>query len=252
MFQVLMASQPVRTGWLSSTAFSTVTHGALITAALMTTGRVASSVRETRDVDVQHITYVIPRALKVIPIPRVATESPKATERAAKNDEQPAVPDFAAAQDAIDRAIEVPDVVEPDLSAMMSDWLAKPDALSTPGPNLAETVIARTGVVRPADGLYTSETVEVGVEPKRGNPLPRYPSVLRDMGVEGSFTVHFVVDSTGQVPDDKIDFPKSMHRLFADAVRTALRRSSYLPARVAGQPVAQLVTQEFRFVIRQR
>ncbi len=79
---------------------------------------------------------------------------------------------------------------------MIPDWPAVNLTLSTPGPNLAETVIARTGVVRPADGLYTSETVEVGVEPKRGNPLPRYPSVLRDMGVEGSFTVHFVVDST--------------------------------------------------------
>ncbi len=111
-------SLPVQAGWSRYWCLAMAAHGALITAALMTTGRVASSVRETRDVDVQHITYVIPRALKVIPIPRVATESPKATERAAKKDEQPAVPDFAAAQDAIDRAIEVPDVLssESDLA----------------------------------------------------------------------------------------------------------------------------------------
>jgi TonB family protein len=89
----------------------------------------------------------------------------------------------------------------------------------------------------------------VSVAPKRGNPLPRYPSSLRDMGVEGAFVVRFVVDSTGRVPDDKINFPNSMHRLFADAVRNALRRSRYTPARVGGQPVTELVVQEFRFQI---
>jgi TonB family protein len=246
-----MASQPVRTGWLSSTALSTVTHGALITAALMTTGSVAISAHETRETAVQRIAYVVPRAPEVTAIPRTAPESPNATERAAKKNARPTVPDFAAMQDAIDQAIDVPDIqVHADLTAMMMEWLTKPDALSTPTPTVAEILMARSALVRPGDGVYDNESVEVGVAPKRGNPLPRYPSALQDMGIEGSFVVQFVVDSTGKVADDKINFPHTMHRLFADAVRAALRRSHYSPARVGGQPVAQLVSQEFRFEVR--
>jgi TonB family protein len=252
MFQVLMASQPVRTGWLSSTAFSTVTHGTLIAAALMSTGKIASSVHEARETMIQRVTYVLPRAPEVKAIPRNAIVSTTAKEPAAKK-EVPSVPDFAGIQDAIDKTIEVPNIeVDLDLSSMLAEWLTKPDALSTPGPDIAEILMARGALIRPENGLYTSDNVEVSVAPKSGNPLPRYPTALRDMGVEGSFVVHFVVDSTGKVPDDKIDFPSSMHRLFADAVRTALRRSRYFPARIGGQPVAQLVAQEFRFEVRDR
>jgi TonB family protein len=228
-------------------------HGTLITAALMATGKVVTSVHETRETAIERIAYIIPRAPDVTAIPRNAVESKTATEHAAKQVEKPAVPDFAAVQDAIDQAIEVPDVqIEPDLSSMMAEWLAKPDALSTPGPDLVEMLMSRAALARPDDGLYTNDNVEVGVAPKSGNPTPRYPSVLRDLGVEGAFVVRFIVDSTGKVSDDKIDFPSTMHRLFADAVRTALRRSRYFPARVGGQAVAELVSQEFRFEIRQR
>ena len=251
MFRVLMASQPGRSGWLSSTTFSTVAHGALITAAVFTTGGVTISAHETRATAIERVAYVVPRASEVAAVPRNAPTPPNGPPHAAANTAKIEVPDFAAVRDIIDRAIEAPTIdLVPDLTPMMTLWLTRPDALSTQGPSLSEQLIARAALARPENGIYDDANVEVGVAPKRGNPTPRYPAVLRDMGVEGSFVVRFVIDSTGTVPDEQITFPSSMHRLFADAVRAALHRSRYIPARVGGHPVAQLVAQEFRFEVR--
>ena len=64
MLRVLMASQPVRAGWVASTTFSTVTHGALIAIAVATTNHVASAVRESRAAEpLERITYVEPARL---------------------------------------------------------------------------------------------------------------------------------------------------------------------------------------------
>jgi TonB family protein len=252
MFRLLVASQPVRSGWLGSTTLSAVAHGTLITAALMTTGRVATPVRELREAVTERVTYVVPRRIAVRTSPVPAPVKHAAT-TAAKKKKEPPLPDVAAIQAEIDQSLKDLDVpFDPDLTAMTLDWLAKPDALSIRGPTTTEVVMERTALTRPQDGIYSMENVEVSVEPKRGNPLPRYPSVLQDMGIEGSFIVRFIVDSTGKVPNDKISFPSSMHRLFADAVRVALQRSRYLPARVGGQPVTEQVTQEFRFEMRKR
>jgi TonB family protein len=252
MFHVLVASQPVRTGWVSSTMFSSVTHGALIAAALASTGRVPTAVHETRAAVAEPIVYVQPRARPPRIAFRTADESPDPGAEAEK-ETAPTLPDFSALNDLIDQSLSTPDVAsEPDLNPMMMAWLTQPDALSTRGASSTELVMARTALERPPNGVYSSDMVEVSVAPKRGNPLPRYPSALREMGIEGSFVVRFVVDSTGKVPDDKIDFPSSMHRLFADAVRTALHRSRYAPALVGGRPVTELVVQEFRFVMRKR
>ena len=60
----------------------------------------------------------------------------------------------------------------------------------------------------------------------------------------------FVVDSTGRVDGSTLEVPKSVHRLFADAVRYTLSRSRYLPATLGGRPVRQLVAQEFVFRMR--
>jgi TonB family protein len=237
---------------MGSTAFSTVTHGALIAAALSSTGHVATAVHETRAAVAEPIVYVQPRARQ----PRIAfRRAGELPDPGAKSEKEtaPKLPDLGALNDAIDQALSTPEVaLEPDLNPMMMAWLTQPDALSTRGTSSTELVMARTALERPPSGIYSPDMVEVSVAPKRGNPLPRYPTALRDMGIEGAFVVRFVVDSTGRVPDDKIDFPSTMHQLFADAVRTALHHSRYVPALVGGRPVTELVVQEFRFVMRKR
>jgi TonB family protein len=73
--------------------------------------------------------------------------------------------------------------------------------------------------------------------------------MLQRQGVEGSFVVEFVVDSTGRVDEKTMTFPSTAHPMFLRAVRDALLHSRYFPAELAGMRVRQLVQQQFSFVI---
>lgn len=250
MLKVLISSSPARGGWLGSTAFSTVTHGALIALAVAGTTRTATQVQEERGVEPERITYVATRLLSTRDT-RPASESKPAPPRPT-----PAtVPNIAALQMQVEdqlTSVRIPDIAAADLTAVTDAWLAAADSLTTVGSDVTAKLLEQMAFRPPRDGIYTEDIVERSVQPRHGNPKPRYPSALQQMAIEGDFVVKFVVDSTGSVEDDKIEFPSSMHRLFADAVRSALRRSRYFPATFAGHTVPQLVVQEFRFTMSRR
>jgi len=250
MLRTLIGSQPVHEGWFGGTAVSTVTHGALIALAVVSTTHNGTSVQERRAyAPVEHITYVDPtRFMTPPPATRAATA---ARAKPAK----PAQPDLWATNASVELAlssVRVPEAAAPDLTSVTDAWIGAADSLSTLGSDIASKLLASAVVHPPENGIYTEDMVERGVKPLRGNPTPRYPSMLQDMGIEGDFVVKFVVDTTGAVVADKIEFPSSMHRLFADAVRRALRASRYFPATFGGQVVPQLVVQEFRFTMGRR
>jgi TonB family protein len=96
---------------------------------------------------------------------------------------------------------------------------------------------------------YGADVVEKIAWPEKGNPKPRYPDVLQRQGVEGSFVVEFVVDSTGKVDEKTLNFPSSTHPMFLRAVRDALLHSRFFPAELGGTHVRQLVQQQFSFVL---
>lgn len=252
MLRVLIGSQPVRAGWWAGTTVSTATHGALIALAVVASTTPTSQVEETRAAQPERVTYVA-----TLPAPQPAASQPEVSAAGARGKPSApnvpadiAPPELSVSLNAVADAIDMPDIAAPDLTAVTGEWLAESDSLARAAsstPSVADLVMAKAGMTAPTDGVYSEEMVERSVEPRRGNPKPRYPSVLQDMGVGGDFVVKFVVDSTGTVKDDDIEFPESMHRLFVDAVRSALRRSRYLPAMFAGRRVPQLVEQEFRF-----
>jgi TonB family protein len=258
MLRVLLASRPIRSNWAVSTTFSTITHGALIAVAVVTTDRVPTSVREERAAErYERITFIEPARLEEARRKDREAERVKRAEREAAKRAAAAAEREARALDALravaNQLVEVPDLVAaPDLTAVTDAWRTAPDGLPAPTAPLAATINAKSGFVGPTNGIYEAEMVERAVQPRPGNPKPRYPSALVSAGVEGSFVVRFVVDTTGGVPEDKIEFPSTMHRLFVSAVRTALLKSHYMPAMLAGHVVSQQVVQEFRFEIRQR
>ena len=94
---------------------------------------------------------------------------------------------------------------------------------------------------------YEEHVVERAVFSRLGNPKPDYPDDLRRRGVEASFMVQFVVDSSGRVDKNAIDFLEQAQRPFLDAVRRSLLRSRYYPAELDGRKVRQLVRQKFIF-----
>lgn len=91
--------------------------------------------------------------------------------------------------------------------------------------------------------------VEKVVVPRRGNPAPRYPEMLRRAGVEGSVTARFVVDTLGMVEPASVQIVQASHALFEQAVREAIRRMRFVPAELQGRRVRQLVEQGYGFTI---
>jgi hypothetical protein len=100
-----------------------------------------------------------------------------------------------------------------------------------------------------ANGAYEADVVERQVWPRRGNPIPVYPPPLVRQGLEASYFVSFIVDSTGRVDRTSLTMPPDAHSLFVNAIRAALSRSRYFPAEIGGKPVAQRVMQEFKFAL---
>ena len=80
----------------------------------------------------------------------------------------------------------------------------------------------------------------------RSSP-PRYPDALKSVGVEGVVAMRFIVSAEGRVEPGSIDVISTPHKLFADAVRTALLNTRYRPAEAGGHAVRQLVEQTFHF-----
>lgn len=107
----------------------------------------------------------------------------------------------------------------------------------------AATNVAGSG----APGAYNPFEVDVETVAIMGTVRPEYPSALRATGIEGRVVAEFVVDERGRVDRQSFRVVSSTHNLFADAVRRALPRMRFKPARIGDRPVAQLVQQLFVF-----
>jgi protein TonB len=93
---------------------------------------------------------------------------------------------------------------------------------------------------------YDENQVDRTVEVSRAiNPI--YPAALRSVNVEGAVVMSFIVGADGRVEPNSIKVVSTPHRLFGDAVRTALLSTRYRAAEANGQKVRQLVEQSFTF-----
>jgi TonB family protein len=250
MLQNLIGSNPARSWLGGGTAVSAAAHGGAIILIALSAGAPGAVIHETRSITVEHVTFV--RTATPSAAPRRTASAARSSARGSRSSRRrlASAPDASDllrfVDESIDRATAKP---APTLDSIGADWLSRPDSLSRPSQSIAATLMGELNWHTPLDGVYSESMVDRTVEARRTNPLPRYPEALRRHGVEGSFYVQFVVDTTGRVVDDGIRFPPAMHELFVASVRSALRRSRFLPARVAGQVVNQLVIQEYRFVL---
>lgn len=76
---------------------------------------------------------------------------------------------------------------------------------------------------------------------------PRYPTALRESGVEGEVLAQFVVDQDGQAEMRTLRVLKSSHADFTRAVREYLPRMRFSPAELDGCKVRQVVQLPFAF-----
>jgi periplasmic protein TonB len=250
---------------------SMLLHGALITAAVAGTAKVVLPPREK--VEEHPILYVASPPPKPVQMaePLPETKAPPKAKAPAKVFHAP--PPRAQAprpQPVMAKVPATPALVAPTrvaVSLPAVDLKVAPtigDVVAPPAPDVIGKAggISREGSVK-SDGedgggggkgglgsgssrAYDENQVERAVQVTR-KAEPRYPEALKSVGVEGVVQMHFIVGADGRVEPGSIEVISTPHKLFADAVRTALLNTRYRPAEAGGHSVRQLVEQSFTF-----
>lgn len=221
MLGQLIASRPNQRRSPAGFAASVALHGIIIAGAVLATSHHgAPRHHESRAVVVEFIAPVPePPKVALKPVPRPATPLP-------------------AGPSIISVPVTVPDFIPPPnpLRALIN--VDQPFEFRVGPPS-------RPGVPDPGaisgTSVLLADQVEVPVLLDRRSPLPRFPQLLKDAGVEGGARLSFVVDTLGRVELETVRVIESTHPAFAVAVQAALPRMRFAPARVGGRAVRQLV-----------
>jgi len=147
--------------------------------------------------------------------------------------------------------------------------------LSVPGPVIippqdfrflpSPATLPVTGITTPTfSPLFSSPYSGSGSDPSTGwsavvseaqpevlsGPLPVYPELLRQVGVQGEVLLEAVVDTTGRVLALSIVIIAATHPGFVAAARQALLATLFRPAMIGGRAVPTRVRIPYAFAIR--
>lgn len=226
MFAQLIASRAPQRRSPTGFAASIVVHSIIVAGAVLFTSR-APMHRAPRAQLV--LTYVAP-----VVRPRPAVQAPPSS----------ATP-IVATPNVINVPLTVPDGIPPvDLLRAVINT-NEPFVFRVGVPSHAGT-IAPAAADDPGTAFLDSQ-VEVQVALDTRSPMPRYPQLLRDAGVEGATLVRFVVDTLGRVEQGTVKVVESTHPAFALAVQAVLPQMRFSPARVGEKKVRQLVEFPLQF-----
>jgi TonB family protein len=122
---------------------------------------------------------------------------------------------------------------------------------------VAHGVVGGTGKVDPEspaeEVIYLATTDDARFEPAVliSQPIPKYPPVLREIGLSGRVVLQFVVDTTGRVDSASIRVMESTNDGFEAPARESVAAAVFHPARLGPQPVRQRARQPVRFIATQ-
>lgn len=85
-------------------------------------------------------------------------------------------------------------------------------------------------------------------QPDSANAIPPYPSMLYDAMIGGTVRATFVVDTSGRPNMSSFKIRASDNHLFSTAVKNAIQRWRFSPARCAGRVAIDSVEQVVEFV----
>lgn len=100
------------------------------------------------------------------------------------------------------------------------------------------------------DNAYSVLDVDSAAVRDPSSAAPAYPPVMMAKGIEGSATMRFVIDSTGLIDPGTVTLLNATHAEFVQAVREAMPRMRFRPAKMGLIAVRQLAEQMFRFEIK--
>jgi protein TonB len=138
-----------------------------------------------------------------------------------------------------DIPVGVPDVDIPLAGVRQSEFSSAGETFSSGYENNAP--LSQTGKV-----AYDSREVDRQVAALAGI-VPEYPASLRAAGIEGEVRAQFVVDASGRADIGSLRILSSTNELFAEAVKRALPKMKFIPARIGSRAVAEMVQQAFVF-----
>ena len=137
--------------------------------------------------------------------------------------------------------VHIPIIDEQPSSAIFDDEAYRRRGTFAPSTDASPTAAADPRTV------FDEHTVDRRVEPRAGNPVPRYPPALSSAGVNGNVLVRFVVDTLGAVDRGSVQVVHATHALFERSVMEVLVRMRFVPAQVGNRNVRQLVEMPFHF-----
>lgn len=83
-------------------------------------------------------------------------------------------------------------------------------------------------------------------------PVPEYPRMMREAGIEGQVTVQFVVRSDGSVDAGTVEVLQASHRAFEAPARAMVRGCIFRPAAVNGESVRAVLEMPIAFMLQDR
>lgn len=83
-------------------------------------------------------------------------------------------------------------------------------------------------------------------------PVPAYPELLRQAGIEGRVVLEVVVDTTGRAEQGSVTVVSTSHPGFVASAQRTLAGTLFRPARMHGRPVRVRVRVPIDFVLRAR
>jgi periplasmic protein TonB len=125
--------------------------------------------------------------------------------------------------------------------------LPKTGALMPSFSPLYASAVSSLGTSEPGSlsGLVSDEHAEILT-----GPLPVYPDLLRQAGVQGRVVLEAVVDTTGRVLSPSISVVLATNPGFVAPARQAMLATRFRPAMIGGKPVRMLVRIPYEFAIR--
>ncbi len=237
MFDNLVVSDPKDKKFgrsIPSTLMSSVVHGVLIYAAVTATISAGEQAEEVAgDTTMIFLTEEEPE-----PEPEPEDEPPPVQQVLTL---EPPPKGFQTLDAPIDIPTEIPPV----------DFTERFDPRDFSGVGVEGGVFSGVeGGTGPVDFTQTFLETAVDERPERlSGPMPRYPEMLRQAGIEGVVLLEFVIDTTGRVETESIKVLQSTNRAFEGPAKDVIRRSIYRPGRVRGQAVRVLVSQQIGFTI---
>lgn len=233
MFGILVESNPRRSRRWGTAVVSVAVHAAVIGAGIWAAADAAEHPTVLDREVVDSLVFTQPRPPVESP-PRSGTRTGTVT--------VPSVPEVPAAPTGL--VIDIPDGLPP-IDAPLGDPFADPAPHGIP-------IGVRTG---PGDGRGTRGGVldnlvaDKPALPLESNRRPAYPESLRSAAIAGTVDIEFIIEPSGRVREGSVVVIRSDHPEFARAVRAELPEYRFLPAEVAGRPVAVRVRQRFAFTL---